>query len=399
MHLPCFRQRPEQGKVPRMALDSRRVAIVFAGAASFINLYTPQAILPFMAQEFAASAADASLILTAGSLAVALTAPFSGAVADVLGRKWVIAGAMLLLIVPTVMCAFAPSLEALIFWRFVQGLLLPPIFAVTVAYVGDEWPPQEATGVIGLYAAASGFGGFLGRFLPGILADHIGWRGGFLMMAAITLGCFLVVLTCLPREKKFVRASDLAASLKQMLNHLRNPKLLAIYAVGFGVLFNFMAVFTYVNFHLAAPPFNASAAFLGSIFVVYLGGSLLTPWIGFAVARLGRRNFVLGVLVLWIAGLAVMLVPSIPLIVLGLLICAVCGFLTQASSTSYVAVSAQSGTSAAVGLYVMLYYIGGSLGAYIPGLTWEAAGWPAVLAMVSAMICIIGVIVARWWEG
>ncbi len=382
-----------------MAPDLRRVAIVFAGASSFINLYTPQAILPFMAQEFSASAADASLILTAGSLAVALTAPFSGAAADVLGRKWVIAGAMLLLVVPTVMCAFAPSLNALIFWRFVQGLLLPPIFVVTIAYVGDEWPPHEATGVIGLYASASGFGGFLGRFLPGILADHIGWRGGFLVMAAITLGCFLVVLTCLPREKKFVRASNLKASLKQMLNHLRNPKLLVIYAVGFGVLFNFMAVFTYVNFHLAAPPFNASAAFLGSIFAVYLGGSLLTPWIGFAVARLGRRNFALCGLALWIAGLVVMLVPSIPLIVLGLLICAVCGFLTQASSTSYVAVSAQSGTSAAVGLYVMLFYIGGSFGAYLPGLTWEVAGWPAVLAMVGAMIVVMGVIVARRWEG
>jgi predicted MFS family arabinose efflux permease len=382
-----------------MALDTRRIAVAFAGAASFINLYTPQAILPFMAQEFSASAADASLILTAGSLAVALTAPFSGAAADVLGRKWVIAGAMLLLIVPTTMCALAPTLEALIFWRFVQGLLLPPIFAVTVAYVGDEWPPQEATGVIGLYAAASGFGGFLGRFLPGMLADHIGWRGGFLVMAGLTAVCFLTVTALLPREKKFVRASNLAASLKQMLNHLRNTRLLAIYAVGFCVLFNFMAVFTYVNFHLAAPPFNASAAFLGSIFVVYLGGSLLTPWIGFAVARLGRRNFALGVFALWIAGLVVMLAPSIPLIVLGLLICAICGFLTQASSTSYVAVSAKSGTSAAVGLYVMLYYIGGSLGAYIPGLTWEAAGWPAVLAMVSAMICLIGVIVARWWEG
>jgi predicted MFS family arabinose efflux permease len=217
-------------------------------------------------------------------------------------------------------------------------------------------------------------------------------------MAGVTFGCFLVVLALLPREKKFVRASNLAASLQQMLGHLRNPKLLAIYAVGLGVLFNFMAVFTYVNFHLAAPPFNASAAFLGAIFVVYLGGSLLTPWIGFAVARLGRRNFVLGAMGLWIAGLLVMLAPSIVLIVLGLLICAVCGFLIQAASTSYVAVSARSGTSAAVGLYVMLYYIGGSLGAYLPGLTWEAAGWPAVVAMVGIMICIIAVIVARRWE-
>ena len=34
---------------------------------------------------------------------------------------------MIALIVPTIMVAFSASLEAMIFWRFVQGLLLPPI--------------------------------------------------------------------------------------------------------------------------------------------------------------------------------------------------------------------------------------------------------------------------------
>ena len=381
-----------------MSFDLRRVGIAFAGAAAFLNLYTPQAILPFMAQEFGASAADASLILTAGTLAVAVTAPFTGVAADVIGRKWVIAGAMLLLLVPTVMAAFAPSLSALIFWRFMQGLLLPPIFAVTIAYVGDEWPAGEATGVIGIYASASGLGGFLGRFLPGILADSIGWRGGFLVMAALTLVCLLAVLALLPRERHFVRASNLATSLRQMLNHLHNRKLVATYAVGFGVLFNFMATFTYVSFHLAAPPFNRSAAFLGAIFVVYLGGSMLAPWTGFAVSRLGRRAFVICVLAAWAGGLLVMLIPSIPVIIAGLVVAATCGFLCQAASTSYVAISAQGGTSSAVGLYVLFFYIGGSFGAYLPGLAWETVGWPAAVAMVIGMIALMAAIVTRAWE-
>ena len=47
--------------------------------------------------------------MTASTLAVALTAPFTGAVADVLGRKRVIVAAMFVLAVPTVMVALAPS--------------------------------------------------------------------------------------------------------------------------------------------------------------------------------------------------------------------------------------------------------------------------------------------------
>ena len=256
-----------------MAIDPRRFAVAFSATSAFLHLYAPQATLPLMAQEYGVGAADASKIITAGTLAVAATAPFTGVLSDVLGRKRVIVVALALLLIPAVMAALAPSLNWLIFWRFVHGLLLPPIFAVTLAYIGDEWPPAEANGVFGVYASASAIGGFLGRFIPGMLAAYIGWRGGFLVLAFCTFLCLIAVIVLLKPEQKFVRATNLAASLRQMVAHLRNPRLLGTYAVGFGVLFNFIATFTYLSFHLSDPPFNASPAFLGSIFVVYLVGS------------------------------------------------------------------------------------------------------------------------------
>jgi YNFM family putative membrane transporter len=50
-----------------------------------------------------------------------------------------------------------------------------------------------------------------------------------------------VVVLTLPRETRFRRSEGFLASGKQMLRHLATPRLLAIYAVGFGVLFNFIA--------------------------------------------------------------------------------------------------------------------------------------------------------------
>ncbi len=158
----------------RMYSDKRHFAVALAGFSAFLNLYSPQAVLPLLSGEFGIGAADISQIMTASTLSVALTAPISGTIADVLGRKRVITAAMIALIVPTVAIAFSASLEAMLVWRFVQGLLLPPIFAVTVAYIGDEWPAFEATGVTGIYVSAASFGGFLGRFLTGVLADSIG---------------------------------------------------------------------------------------------------------------------------------------------------------------------------------------------------------------------------------
>ena len=381
-----------------MILDGRRIAVAFAAIGAFLHLYAPQAVLPVMAGEFGVGAAGASMIITAGTLAVAATAPFTGAISDVLGRKRMIVTAMALLLVPATMVALAPTMEQLVFWRFIHGLLLPPIFAVTIAYIGDEWPPGEANGVFGVYASASAVGGFLGRFIPGLLTDYVGWRGGFLALAGCTVICLLVVAILLPHERKFVRASNFAASGRQMLAHLRNPKLLATYAVGFGVLFNFIGTFTYVSFHLAAPPFNRSPAFLGSIFVVYLVGSAAALWLGRVIAWLGRRTFVLCVLAMWAVGVLITLIPSVAAIVVGLVVCSACGILTQASSTSFVAITAKTGTSAAVGLYVTSFYVGGTFGGYLPGLAYEAGGWPLSVALILGMITIQATIVAAAWN-
>jgi YNFM family putative membrane transporter len=376
---------------------TRRVAVGLAGYCAFLNLYSPQAILPLLSNEYGTGAAGISSIMTASTLAVALTAPFTGTIADVLGRKRVIVTALGLLAVPTLMSALAPSLSSMIIWRFVQGLLLPPVFAVTIAYIGEEWPPHEATGAVGSYTSGAALGGFSGRFFTGVLADIIGWRDAFMVLAAFTVAGAIALVIMLPHERKFVRSEGLIASGKQMLAHFRNPQLVATYAVGFGVLFNFIATFTYISFRLAAPPYNFSPTALGLIFLVYLIGSVLTPTIGIAVGRFGRRPFIIGVLAVWLAGIGVTLLTPVWAIVLGLGMCAGCGMLCQAVSTSYVALSAKAGRSSAVGLYVTSFYIGGSFGAALGGLAWTLGQWPACAALIAAMLSIMLCIVAFAW--
>ena len=343
-----------------------------------------------MAREYGVGAADASLIITAGTLAVAATAPFTGALSDVLGRKRLIVAAMALLLIPATMTALAPSLQP------ADLLALRPRPAAAADLRRDHrlYRRRMAAerGQRRVRHLCLGVGG---RRLPRPVhsrhADgaYVGWRGGFLALAGGSVICLAVVALLLAPERKFVRATNFGTSLRQMLAHLRNPRLLATYAVGFGVLFNFIATFTYLSFHLAAPPFNRSPAFLGSIFVVYLVGSAAALWLGRAIAWLGRRNFVLCVLAVWACGMLFSLIPSVTAIVFSLVIASTCGILTQASSTSFVAITAKTGTSAAVGLYVTSFYIGGTFGGWLPGLAYEAGGWPYSLALVIGMLAIM----------
>ncbi len=256
---------------------------------------------------------------------------------------------------------------------------------------------HEATTAAGIYSSGSSIGGFSGRLITGILADLIGWRAGFTALAGIAFAGAIAVAFLLPHERRFVRSQGLLASGRQMLAHFRNGQLVATYAVGFGVLLNFICTFTYVSFHLAAPPYNLSASWLGAIFVVYLVGSVLTPWVGWAVGRFGRRHFMVWVIALWVAGIALTLAPSLPLIILGLAIGAGCGLICQAVSTGYVTITAQAGRSSAVGLYVTSFYVGGSFGAALGGIAWTLAGWPACVALVVAMLLLMAAIVFFAW--
>jgi MFS transporter, YNFM family, putative membrane transport protein len=381
-----------------MAFDPRSLAVATAGFAAFVNLYSPQALLPRLADEFHVGPSEISALITAGTAAIALSAPFSGALADVTGRKRLITAAMFAVVAPTLIMTFAGTVPQLTFWRFVQGLLLPPIFAVAVAYIGDEWPPSDVARVAGIYISGSSVGGFCGRFIPGLLTDAIGWRSAVQVVAVITFGAAVIVAATLPPERNFVRSGGLVPSLMQMVKHFRNRRLVATYVIGFGVLFNFIATFTYVIFHLAAPPYLFSPALLGALFLTYLVSSPIVPWVGRAIALFGRRPFILGVIALWIVGALLLLAPPVAVIIAGLTLCAVCGMVCQAVSTGYVTLTAREGRSSAVGLYASMYYIGGSAGAFLTGLAWARAGWAGCVALIVAVQAVMALIVAVTWD-
>ena len=162
----------------------RSIGVFLAGFSVFLNLYAVQALLPTFADAFDVPVARTGWTITAPLLAVALLAPFVGSVSDMLGRKRLIVTAMAVLPIPTLLVAFAGSLGTLIFWRFVQGLTMPFIFAVTVAYVGEETEGPDTIRLAGTYTVGTIFGGFAGRFIAGHvtrgfrLARHLpGLRG------------------------------------------------------------------------------------------------------------------------------------------------------------------------------------------------------------------------------
>jgi MFS family permease len=188
------------------------------------------------------------------------------------------------------------------------------------------------------------------------------------------------------------------ATLRDGWQHLHNARLMATFGMGFTMLFTLVGTFTYVNFHLAAPPFELNTAQLGSVFFVYLLGMVVTPWAGRYLDLYGFRKTVGLAFLLAGVGLALTLKPSLATIILGLALLANSVFISQAAATTHLGAVAGRAKSSAAGMYVTLYYIGGSFGAMLPGWFWLRGGWPAtvaVLALAALATFILGLVASR----
>ena len=282
-------------------------------------------------------------------------------------------------------------------WRFWQGVFTPGIFAVTIAYVNDEWD-QGVGAAMSSYVAGTVLGGFSGRMISALVAAHSSWRWSFVTLAAVDALCGAAMWAWLPRDRRHTRPRSGPSAARAMLRHLRNPPLAATYAVGFCVLFTLIATFTYVNFYLAAPPFRLGTTALGLIFVVYLIGAVVTPVAGRAIDRIGHRFTLVAAFGAGIGGICLTLAPHLAAVMLGLALTSTGVFIAQSAASSYVGRLAEGARGAAVGLYVMFYYTGGSFGAAVPGGFWKRGGWPATVALIAAIQLLTIALCVLFWK-
>src|ERR1035438_3139773 len=248
---------------PRVAI----VACMLAGMCTFLNVYNTQPLLPYLQQVFNASEIAVSLTVSATILAMALTAPFIGLLAESVGRKKVIVPSLYALTVPALLQTAPRTLHQLVFWRFMQGVFVPGVIVVIMAYINEEFPRQLVGRAMSAYISGTVLGGFLGRYISGVVAHNFAWREAFIAIGLVNLAGAILVQRSLPRARNIARAPSVAHSLSEGWQHLRNPRLLAVFGMGASALFCLVGAFTYANFYLAAPPYRLNSQQLGSIFL------------------------------------------------------------------------------------------------------------------------------------
>jgi len=402
---PAIETMEERLTPERVGLGSFRAvaAVCLCGVFAFLNLYVTQPMLPLLESIFHTSKSVVGLTVSAATLGVAISAPLLGALAEQMNRKRVIVASTIALAVPTLLAATSPGLHTLDVWRFFQGLISPGIFAITITYIGEEWGRHALPIVMSIYVSGTALGGFLGRVTAGVAAERLGWRWSFFILGLLTLAGAAMIARWLPQETRIISPEHRVGptqQLRAMMRHFRNSRLVATFAVGFGMLFALVGTFTYITFYLADAPFHLSTEALSYLFAIYLVGLVVTPAGGFLVRRIGLRAGIALAVSACLLGILITLSHSLWIVILlGLGLVCTGVFLSQATANSFLRVAAPAGGRAsAAGLYICCYYIGGTAGGVVPAYLWSVGKWPACVALIASVLAITLAVALVGWR-
>lgn len=363
------------------------LALFCAGFVTFVTLYDVQPLLPLFAGEFGVTPAVASLPLSISTSALAFGMLLSGTVSESLGRRPLMAVALVLTSILAIGTWLCDSFFSLLALRLVQGLVLAGVPSVAMAYLGDEMDIRSIGSAMGLYISGNALGGMSGRIGSAILCDHLPWHVGIALIGFVSLGLSLVFIRSLPPSANFRRRPFRLGYLFSSLFHqLRDPGLLCLFGLAFLCMGGFVSLYNYIGFRLLAPPYSLSQSSVSLIFLVYLLGSFSSGVVGRLLNRFGRPFMLRLTLATMLAGTLITLASPLPLIILGVGIFT-CGFFcAHAIASSWVGSRAVTGRAQASSLYLFCYYQGSSISGTLGGVFWLHLGWHGVAAMITLLV-------------
>ncbi|PZT68725.1 MFS transporter [Streptomyces sp. SW4] len=367
------------------------LALFLAGVATFALLYSTQALLPLLSGDLGVTAGDASWTVAAATGGLALFVLPMSALSERYGRRTVMTASLAVAVTVGLLVPFAPSLPALVALRAVQGAALAGLPASATAYLAEEVTPRALVTAIGLFVAGNSVGGMSGRVITGWVAQEWGWRVAVGVLGVIAVACAVAFRLLLPRPRHFTPGSLRPRVLARTVRaHLSDPLLRRLYAIGALFMTVFGGVYTVIGYRLTEAPFSLPQGVVGSVFLVYLVGTVSASAAGRLVGRLGRR----GALYLGggttAAGLALSLADTLVPVLLGLVLITAGFFAGHAVASSAVSKTATHGRAQASALYQSAYYVGSSAGSTVGAVAFHAGGWAGTVGV--GLLAVLGVV-------
>ena len=305
------------------SLEYRRatLAMLAFGLAIFNTLYATQALLPTLTDELGVSPSTAALTVSAATGALAVCVVPASILSEKYGRSRVLIMSALGATALGAALPLAHTAGQLIALRTLQGAFIAGTPAVAMTWLSEELDPRDLPGAMGLYIAGNSIGGLSGRLIPAFLLEVTSWRWAMFGSALVAFTLAVIAAWALPEQRNFVPKASIRPSveMRAMLGHLRNPRLVGLYATAFMAMGVFVSMYNFFGFR-AVLDYGLPAALSGLVYVVYLSGTWSSARAGAFSERHGRGAVLLSSAALMLLGALAVAAPSLWVALAGLLV-------------------------------------------------------------------------------
>lgn len=205
--------------MPHHANVHKRAILVAVGLTLFMNTIDGTIVnvaLPTLTRELNTDFATVQWIALAFLLGLTMLMLSMGRLGDLIGKKRVFTGGLILFVLASVLCGLANGVYWLIAFRFVQAVGAAMTLALGVAIVTETWPPQERGRAIGTTAGIISLGIAAGPVLGGLILQTLSWRWIFFVNLPVGLVALALVwrfVPVLPPARQAERFDFLGAGL------------------------------------------------------------------------------------------------------------------------------------------------------------------------------------------
>ncbi|ELY3407474.1 MFS transporter [Vibrio parahaemolyticus] len=356
----------------------------------FSNLYLLQPMLPTFATLFSISETQVNWLFAASTLALSFSLVPMAVLSESIGRKPVMMVGLFSIPAISALMLLGDSFIFLVACRALIGIALAAFAAVAVAYMAEELDKHAFSMAIGTYIAANSLGGIAGRISGGLLADNFSVDFAIEVMMVVTLIGVICVHYLLPKQRNFTpSSSSLRHQNRAIIGHFRNQRVWFAMLIG-GLNFAlFVNLYSVMGFRLVSAPHNVPVGLASLIFICYLGGTFSSRCAGHWSKR---YSSILGMFigaVVSMAGMWIAAFESLAAMLIGLLLISFGAFFTHTLAYGWVGQNATQAKATATALYLVHYYVGGSLGGFLLLYCWQHGGWSTVLLGGSILYAVM----------
>jgi ACDE family multidrug resistance protein len=286
----------------------RALTIVFSTSVALVmGVNFIQPALPALTQPFGVSDAALGLVMTMLTAPAIFLAPLFGMVADLFGRRLLLAWGLILYGISGAAMAFAPTFTWLLFFRAIQGVAYSAVIPLTIVLIGDLLEGDKEIGGQGLKVFLDRVGYFILPPIGGLLAT-VAWYWPFTCYF-LTVPLGIAAFFWMP-ETKGQRTDGAQGYLGDVMRLTRHPRLLIAFAAGFLRFFLDYGFLTYFPLFVVRAQ-GVSTATAGLLYIFFSVGAMITSSQAGRLAA-GRDKTHLLFVCFLISGMAVIAVPFIP---------------------------------------------------------------------------------------